>query len=118
MIGNPKNKQRNLGEFEFLILAALVRLGGVADGAAIRVQIEQRAKRDVAVGALYTTLDRMEKKELVRSRLGEATAKRGGRARRQYQIEAKGSHSLRHSLQGIQAMTEGLAIRNAYGICR
>jgi DNA-binding PadR family transcriptional regulator len=67
-----------LGAFEQLVLAALVRLGDQAYGMAVRQEIAERTGRDVAIGAVYATLDRMEEKGLVVSRTGESTPERGG----------------------------------------
>ena len=74
-------KQKNLGEFEILVLAALIRLGADAYGVTIRREIEERANRSVSIGALYSTLARMEEKGYIGSRVGEATPERGGRAK-------------------------------------
>jgi PadR family transcriptional regulator PadR len=79
-----------LGEFEYLLLTASVRLGEQAYGAAIRKEIEDTTARRCSLGALYTTLDRLEKKGLVETWMGEATAQRGGRAKRMVRVTAKG----------------------------
>ena len=79
-----------LGEFEYLLLTAAVRLGEDAYGAAIRQQIESTTERPCSIGALYTTLDRLEKKGLLKTWMGEATAQRGGRAKRMVRVTAKG----------------------------
>src|SRR5438309_8570856 len=71
-----------LGEFEYLLLSASARLGDEAYGAAIRTAIEQAAGRRCSVGALYTTLDRLEAKGLVETWMGDATPQRGGRSKR------------------------------------
>lgn len=98
----------NLGELEMLVLAALLRLGTTAYGVAVREELDKRAKRQISVGALYTTLARLEDKGLARSRLGEATAERGGRAKRYYDITAEGRAQLERSLSGLSNMVEGL----------
>ena len=90
-------KGQNLGEFEILTLAALVRLGPEAYGVTVREEIESRAGRPVSVGALYATLDRLEEKGMVASRLGEATAERGGRAKRYFKLRPAGLRALRDS---------------------
>ena len=74
------SKGDHLGEFELLVLSALLRLGDDAYGVAIRAEIEERAGRNASIGAVYATLERLEKKGLIRSRMGEATPERGGRA--------------------------------------
>src|SRR5687768_7056748 len=84
-----------LGEFEYLLLAAAVRLGEDAYGAAIRLEIETTTGRSCSIGALYTTLDRLETKGHLETWMGEATAQRGGRAKRMVRVTP----------QGIQAAT-------------
>jgi PadR family transcriptional regulator PadR len=71
-----------LGEFEQVVLLAILRLGEDAYGASIRSEIEKCTGRGPTPGAMYTTLDRLESKAMVRSRMGEPTAQRGGRAKR------------------------------------
>lgn len=79
-----------LGEFEYLLLSAAARLGDDAYGAAIRQDIEISTKRPCSLGALYTTLDRMEAKGLIHTWMGEATPQRGGRPKRMVRVTAKG----------------------------
>jgi DNA-binding PadR family transcriptional regulator len=79
-----------LGEFEYLLIAAAARLGEQAYGAAIRREIEEATRRRCSIGALYTTLDRLETKGFVKTWMGEATAQRGGRAKRMVRVTAKG----------------------------
>lgn len=100
----------NLGEFEVLVLAALVRLGPEAYGVTIRQEIETRAGREVAVGALYSTLSRLETKGLVKSRIGEPTRERGGRAKRHYRIEPQGRLLLEQSLTAFRSMSQGIIL--------
>jgi len=102
-------KQKNLGEFEMLVLAALVRLGADAYGVTIRREIEERTGRTVSVGALYSTLARLEEKNYVASRVGEATAERGGRAKRFYDINAEGKAQLERSVTALGAMLKGVS---------
>lgn len=101
-------KGDNLGEFEILVLAALLRLGEQAYGVAVRRELEEQAGRTVSIGAVYATLERLEGKALVRSRLGEASAERGGRAKRYFQIEPEGERRLKVSLETLRRMTDGL----------
>jgi DNA-binding PadR family transcriptional regulator len=103
------SKAGNLGEFEMLVLAALVRLSPNAYGVAVAAEIEARARRGVSIGALYTTLARLEEKRLVASRLGEATAERGGRAKRYYEVTAAGRAQLESSILSLGRMIEGIA---------
>jgi PadR family transcriptional regulator, regulatory protein PadR len=102
------SKGQNLDDFEILTLAALVRLGPDAYGASVRREIEGRAGRDVAIGALYATLDRLEEKGLVVSRIGEATAERGGRAKRHVEITTLGRARLEKSASMLGEMLGGL----------
>lgn len=101
-------KNKNLGEFEILMLAALIRLGENAYGVAIRSEIETRTGRNVAIGALYATLARLEAKDYVASKMGEATAERGGRAKRYYKITPTGQAQLEKSVLGLGRMLDGI----------
>ncbi len=98
-----------LGEFEQLILLALLRLGEDAYGVSIRAEIEQRTGRDVSIGSVYTTLERMERKGYVRSAIGQPTPERGGRRKKYYHLAAGGQAALSHTLRAVRSMTEGLA---------
>jgi PadR family transcriptional regulator, regulatory protein PadR len=82
-----------IGEFEYLMLTAAVRLGDDAYGAAIRQEIEISAGRRCSLGALYTTLDRLEAKGLIETWMGEATPQRGGRRKRMVRVTGKGRRS-------------------------
>jgi PadR family transcriptional regulator, regulatory protein PadR len=86
---------RELGPFEHQILSILLRHPRDAYGATIHDHLEEATGKDVSIGALYTTLDRLERKGLVSSRWGEATAERGGRRKRYYRIEASGATAVR-----------------------
>jgi DNA-binding PadR family transcriptional regulator len=97
-----------LGEFEQLVLLALLRLGSDAYGATIRREIELRAARRVAISAVYTTLERLEQKGLVRSRIGEPTGKRGGRRRRHFDLLPLGARALKDAYESFSRMTAGL----------
>ena len=99
-----------LGEFEHLVLLAVLRLGDDAYAVPIRGEIEGRAGRAVARGALYTTLDRLEQKAMLRSRLGDALAERGGRPRRYYTVTARGRASLRAAREAIDRLSAGVAL--------
>jgi DNA-binding PadR family transcriptional regulator len=79
-----------LGEFEYLLITSAAGLGDGAYGAAIRKEIESTVGRKCSIGALYTTIDRLEQKGLLKTWIGEATAKRGGRAKRMVRITPKG----------------------------
>jgi len=79
-----------LGEFEYLLLTTAARLGDNAYGASIREEIRRSTARHCSTGALYTTLDRLETKGLLKTWMGDATPKRGGRAKRMVRVTAKG----------------------------
>lgn len=102
-----------LGELEQLVLLALVRLGDAAYGVSVHEEIERRAGRPVALGAIYKTLARLEAKGLASAWLGEPTAERGGRRKRHYRVLAPGRHALAASLAAIRRMTTGLALEQA-----
>src|SRR5215211_4067731 len=97
-----------LGEFELVVLLALLRLGNGAWGAAIRRDIQERLSRELPVSVVYVTLQRLEKKGMVRSYVGNPTAERGGRRRRHYLIDTPGEHALGRSYRAFKIMTEGL----------
>jgi len=107
-----KNQQARcdpLGEFEQLVLMAVLRLGDNAYGMRIHSEIETRAERRCSFGALYTTLDRLEEKGYVSSRIGEPTAERGGRAKKYFRLEAAGANALKQSYGATRRMAKGLA---------
>jgi PadR family transcriptional regulator, regulatory protein PadR len=97
-----------LGEFEYLILAVTARLGSEAYGAAIRLQIEDCTKRSCSVGALYTTLDRLEEKGFIETWMGSATAQRGGRAKRMIRITANGVRAATEFYKAIRRSSSGV----------
>jgi PadR family transcriptional regulator, regulatory protein PadR len=103
--------RRPLGEFEQMVLLALVRLGADAYGATVRREIQLRARREVSISAVYTTLERLEQKGLVRSRVGEPTNERGGRRRRHFELLPLGARSLRDAYDAIAGMTAGIERR-------
>ncbi len=98
----------NLGEFEQIVLLAILRLGEEAYGVSIRAEIATCTGREPAPGALYTTLDRMEEKGLVRSRMGEATPQRGGRAKRYFAVSKIGRAAVVNAQQAYQSLLDGL----------
>ena len=83
-----------LGEFEQITLLAVARLREDAYGVAIRLEIEERSGRPVAIGSVYAALDRMERKGFVSSNVGEPTPERGGRAKRFYDVRPPGLEAL------------------------
>ena len=98
-----------LGEFEYLILSAAANLGDEAYGAAMRAAIESTAGRPCSLGALYTTLDRLESKGLVQTWMGEPTQQRGGRARRMVRVTAQGLLAAREFYDAVMRMSRGVA---------
>ena len=96
-----------LGNFEQAILIALVRLGKDAYGRAILKEAQSRLQRELAAGAVYATLDRLEQKGLISSRLGSGTAVRGGRPRRYYAIEGAGIRALSDAKAAVEGIWQG-----------
>ena len=106
-----KRQAAVLGDFEQLVLFGVMRLEDEAYGAAIRQEIHARSGRDVSINAVYTTLDRLESKGLLRSWVGEPTAQRGGRRRKFYEPTASGVSALRQAYRAFTAMAVGLERR-------
>ena len=102
------NIPHNVGDFEQLVLLGVLQLGEDAYGAAIRQEIHARCGRDVSIGAVYTTLDRLEQKGLLRSWIGEPTAQRGGRRRKFYELRPAGMTAIQASYRAVRAMAAGL----------
>lgn len=96
-----------LGEFEYLLLTATARLGDGAYGAAIRREIELATGRGCSLGALYTTIDRLESKGLIETWMGEATAQRGGRAKRMARVTEEGSREAARFYQAVVKVSSG-----------
>jgi PadR family transcriptional regulator PadR len=97
-----------LGEFEHIVILALLRLEDRAYGVTVRQEIELRTKREVSIGAIYATLDRLEAKGNVKSRLGDPTPERGGRSKRFFHVTAKGLAAVNRTHRALHSMTEGL----------
>jgi PadR family transcriptional regulator PadR len=104
----PVGSPGSVGEFEQLVLLSLLRVGKDAYGVSIWREIVDRTGRDVSLGAVYKTLERMEDKGFVASREGEPTAARGGRRKKHYRLLAAGHRALTHALGALRSMTEGL----------
>jgi len=107
--------RERLGEFEQIVLLAILRLGDQAYGVPVRREIEVRTGRSLTVGALYRTLDRLEDKGLITSWFGDPLPERGGRSRRYLRVEASGVRALRRSRQEMAAMWEGVDARVTNG---
>ncbi len=101
------SERDRLGEFEQMVLLAILRLRENAYGMTIRREIEERAGRPTSIGAVYLTLDRMEQKGFIQSNLGEATPERGGRAKRFFNVNPSGREVLDQSLLAVQRMAQG-----------
>jgi DNA-binding PadR family transcriptional regulator len=97
-----------LGEFEQIILLALIRLRDQAYGMTIRQEIEKRTGRQVSIGAAYATLDRLEEKGYVTSYLGAPTATRGGRSKRYFKLTSSGAAALNRSRRALEQMWAGV----------
>lgn len=106
MFGEIKvtEKEKYLGEFEQIVMLALLRLGEEAYGASIRKTLIDNIGRDTSLGALYSTLERLEQKGMAISSFGTATPKRGGRPKKHYQVTAKGMQALKRSRSVMDKM--------------
>jgi PadR family transcriptional regulator PadR len=100
--------QPTLGEFEQVVLLAILRLGEEAYGASVREEIRTRTGRHPSPGALYTTVDRLEDKGFLRSRFGDPTPRRGGRAKRFFTVTASGITAVVRSQRAYQRLLKGL----------
>src|SRR5262245_37499982 len=100
-----------LGDFEQLVLLALLRLGPDDYGATIRREIDQQTGRELAISAVYTTLQRLEQKGLVRSRVGDPLPERGGRRRKHFELLPPGSRALKAAYDAFLGMTAGVERR-------
>jgi PadR family transcriptional regulator PadR len=96
-----------LGEFEYLILAATVRLGDDAYGAAIVQEIESATRRKCSIGGLYTTLDRLEAKGMIKTWMGNPTPERGGRSKRMVRVLAKGIEAATAFYEAVSTLSRG-----------
>ena len=99
---------RTLGEFEQLVLFAIVELGEGAYGASIAAKIEESTKRRPSSGATYTTLERLENRGFVSSAWGDPTAERGGRRRKYYALQPAGARLLARTYEALVTMGDGL----------
>ena len=97
-----------LGDLEQLVLLALLRLGPDAFGIAVQQEIASRTRRDVTLGAVYTTLARLEQKGFVTTRVGNPTPVRGGRRKKHYRVQPAGRRALAGAIADLRALSEGL----------
>src|SRR5271169_5650361 len=103
-------KSESLGQFEQLVLTAILTLREEAYGITIHEKVRELARpKAVSLGAIYVTLDRLEDKGLVTSRLSDPTPERGGRSKRVYQLEALGERALEESAATAKRIWQGVA---------
>jgi PadR family transcriptional regulator, regulatory protein PadR len=107
-LSNDMSNKNWLGEFEQIVLLAVLRLGAKAYGFSVQQEIQLRTGRTCSIGAVYTTLDRMEQKGFVSCWMGESTPERGGRAKKYFKIEGAGEVALQRSYAATASMTAGL----------
>jgi DNA-binding PadR family transcriptional regulator len=100
--------RKGLGEFENIVISAVLRLGSNAYGMTIRREIEERTEEPVSIAAVYTTLERLEKKGMVSSRVGESTTSRRGQPKKYFRVEAAGSEALNASKERLIRMWGGV----------
>ena len=97
-----------LGQFELMVLLALMRLGDDAYGVTIANELEQQTGREVVIGSVYATLERLQDRGFVSSSLGDATPERGGRAKRYFRITGAGLREVRDARQSLMSLWKGL----------
>jgi PadR family transcriptional regulator, regulatory protein PadR len=100
----------SLGEFEQIVMLAILRLRDGAYGVSIRAEIMKRTDREPSPGALYLTLDRLEEKGFVSSRLGDPTPQRGGRAKRYFSVTKAGAEAVLRAQHAYRSLLEGVQI--------
>jgi PadR family transcriptional regulator, regulatory protein PadR len=100
-----------LGEFGQIVLLAILRLGNEAYGASIRAEIQKCTRRGPTPGAMYTTLDRLESKGMLSSRMGEPTPERGGRAKRYFKVTRSGEAAVARAQRAYHNLLHGLKLR-------
>jgi PadR family transcriptional regulator, regulatory protein PadR len=98
-----------IGEFEYLLITAAARLGDKAYGAAIREEIASLTGRTCSIGAVYTTVDRLEAKGLIETWMGEATPERGGRAKRMIRVTPNGVQAAKNFYDAVTRVSRGVS---------
>ncbi len=104
-------KGDHLGEFEHLVMLALLRLKEEAYGMRVRREIQNRVERSVAIGSVYATLDRLEQKGYAKSSFGASGPDGKGRPRKYFRLTPAGAQALRRRHDAIERMMEGVAVR-------
>ena len=100
--------QDHLGGFEHVVMLALLRLSEDAYGVTVRQEIEARTGREVSIGAVYATMERLETKGYVKSRLGDPTPERGGRSKRFFRVTPKGLLAVNRTHTSLSRLLEGM----------
>ena len=103
------NKQSYLGEFEYFILLSVLQLKGEAYGVTIRGQLKKIIDRDVSLGAIYSTIERLEQKGFIQSRKSEALPERGGKPKRLVKVTLLGSEELLATKKRMDIMWENVS---------
>jgi PadR family transcriptional regulator PadR len=105
---------REVGPLDQQVMLAIMRQQPCAYGVSIQALIEERTGRSYSVGAIYAALDRLEENGYVASKLGEATAQRGGRRKLYFSLTTDGLATLQHSLQALNRLKKGLRLKESY----
>lgn len=108
IINEEMSKRTHIGDFELMVMLVLLRLGESAYGVPISREIERQCGREVALGSVYATLERLQERGLVSSDLGEPTPERGGRAKRYFRLTRKGLREVRETRQALIRLWRGL----------
>lgn len=108
IINEEMSKRTHVGDFELMVMLVLLRLGESAYGVPISREIERQCGREVALGSVYATLERLQEKGLVSSDLGEPTPERGGRAKRYFRLTREGLREVRETRQALIRLWRGL----------
>jgi DNA-binding PadR family transcriptional regulator len=97
-----------LGNFELMVMLAVLRIGEDAYGVPVARELEEATSRDVLLGSVYAALDRLETKGLVSSSIGDPTAERGGRAKKYFKVTAKGLREVRNTQRTLVKLWKGV----------
>jgi PadR family transcriptional regulator, regulatory protein PadR len=108
IINEEMGTRIHIGDFELVVMLVLLRLGDGAYGVTVSREVEQRCGREVALGSVYATLERLQEKGLVSSQLGEPTPERGGRAKRYFRLTRKGLREVRETKNALVRLWSGL----------